>query len=48
MTRTYSFGFFKRRDCKGHCWICGYDPKDTMKKKTEKKNIILDAIKVYA
>ena len=38
MSRTYSRGTLKEKTHKhGHCYICGYDPKNTMRKKTEKK-----------
>ena len=43
MSKTYfkgRFGF-KRMDHKhGHCFICGWDKKESMKRKTNKKKIL--------
>ena len=43
MTRTYVKGRkgFKRKDHKhGHCYVCGYDKKNSYKRKTEIKNLV--------
>ncbi len=42
LSRTYVRGrsSYKRTDCRGHCFICGWDKKESMKKKTEKKKYL--------
>ena len=50
MSRTYVKGRrnYKRTDHKhGHCFICGWNPKFSMKRRTEKKERILMDILPY-